>query len=219
MAGYRHASIVLLGSFNPAIFQPEWFRANDILPASEIDVVLEGKNRLILTNDATIVRFESLVLEVLQNRWSLATDRLDWRNDLGPITGSIFERLVHTPIGVVGMNVVEHKLVNNANLQETLGRWLPLNQLADLVGTEHHVGGTVRAKWEEFNVSLMLEPSMKIPQAVYISQNYEYQLKKGTGALSQFLKNKWNNVLSRADELIKVIVEGANHDQSTTTNE
>lgn len=32
-------SIVLIGEFNPAMFQPEWFSRNNIIAPEEIDVI------------------------------------------------------------------------------------------------------------------------------------------------------------------------------------
>ena len=143
MPGYRHTSVVVIGSFNPAIFQPEWFRSNDLLPASEIDFttvefphgsgVQRRPQRVLVANDAAIVEFESLQLQVVQNRWMLVTERADWQGDLGKIAHDVFALLPHTPVRIVGFNVVVHAAPKRP-ASEVLGRLLPLDELGSIAG-------------------------------------------------------------------------------------
>src|SRR5690606_38321827 len=99
VAGYLGMNNVVLGRFNPAIFQPKWFSQHDLLAEAEVQAAEseEGESGgLVVTHRATVVNFESLQLDVQPDRWILSTSRVDWINDLGLIAASVFRLLPHT---------------------------------------------------------------------------------------------------------------------------
>jgi hypothetical protein len=203
MAGYFDASVVALGSFNPAIFQPAWFKDHDILPANEIEAATtKGAPRLVVSNDVTSISFDALRLEVLQDRWQIITSRLDWKNDLGPIVGSIFRLLNHTPVHTVGLNFAIHRDVLGDPLA-VVEQWVPVRRLAEAVGTPVALGATVRSTWESYRVSLSVEPSQRL-RGVFVAQNYEQKV-TGAKQLCDLLDADWLRVLRRAEEIANLI--------------
>lgn len=207
MASYRSTNIVLIGTFNPAIFQPEWFRTHELLPDAEIEAATSpGPGKLLVSSDAAMIRFASVALDVFSERWSLSTERPDWAGDLGPLTSSVFELLRHTPIRTIGINVVEHWPKERGASTDVVKKWLPLDDLARTVGTPLRVGGIVRADWTGYQASLVLEPSVTLKEGTYISQNFEKPIKKGVDELIQLLRADWTNVLARATTVVDAIL-------------
>ena len=94
-------SIVILGSFNPAIFHPYWFIANELVRESDL-VPDEGK--LVLSSDVTVFASNWFELRAVQRRLSLhATDpRMDL--PLRDLVIGTFQCLEHTPITAFGLN-------------------------------------------------------------------------------------------------------------------
>ncbi len=214
MPGYHHASVVALGSFNPAIFQPDWFRHNDLLPASEIDFATaemprsvdarRRTQRVFVANDAAHVEFESLQLEVLQDRWILATERPDWQGDLGKIAHDIFAQLPHTPVRIIGFNIVIHARPKRP-ADDVLGELLPLGALGEIAGTDAGAAATVKAAWEGWRVTLTLDRSAKLNDALFLAQNFERDIGH-VEELLPVLVDGWRMVLARAKVVADTIM-------------
>ena len=209
MAGYFELSVVALGRFNPAIFQPSWFRTNDILPAAEVDAAEAGGQRVLVTNDVTAIMFESVRVDVQKERWSLSTSRQDWRKDIGPIASSIFALLPHTPVTTLGFNYSMHRYLVGGEpaLSRLLHKWVPIEDLADVVGKRVHLGGTVRCDWDDYRVTFTLDSSVRLTHGIYFGQNYERKVESAT-MLTEYLQQDWPKILSRAKDLIEAISEG-----------
>jgi hypothetical protein len=211
VATYFEASAVALGRFNPAIFQPEWFRANEVLPEAEIEAAESGTaGKTFVTNDVTSVSFNSLRVDVQQERWSITTTRPDWKKDIGVIAGSIFRLLLHTPIHTVGFNYNIHRQLvgGESAAKRALGRWVPVEPLAKAVGTPIHIGGAVRSDWNGYRVTFILDSSVRLKGGVYVGQNYERKDVHGAGEFGKLLETDWPKVMARSEELIAKVLEG-----------
>lgn len=94
-AGSRLDTIVLLGSFNPAILSPEWLRQNDVITQYDVDHAIE-RERLLVHPDIAAAEFRTFSLQV---------DRMRQRSTSGHIIGAPSSRQrLH---GVVGRRVRE----------------------------------------------------------------------------------------------------------------
>lgn len=205
VTGYRHASIVMLGSFNPAIFQPAWLQEHDFLPEHEFQTVdhpKPGTNKLVVSHDITVLELVSVRFEVTRERWSLATERLDWIPDLGALASSVFKRLAETPLKKVGFNHVRHERIDG-DASRSLSHWLSMDALGQAVGEEAALGGTVRAKWKDYAVLAELQKSVHLPNALFVGQNYEAAV--GAKNLQERLL-QWSVVLERADAVAQALM-------------
>ena len=94
------ASIVLLGSFNPAIFQPSWFERKTLVSpaeaeAAEIEVIHRGVTSLKLAN---------LRLQVIPERFFVEAREPQEQVVLRDMMLSLLRLLRETPISRMGMN-------------------------------------------------------------------------------------------------------------------
>lgn len=204
----KHASVVVIGDMNPAIFHPEWFRRHDLVPEYELGSAsgdtapIAAGGELFVTNDFTVIPFKSMRLEVTRERWALSTERTDWMSDLGPLAMSILSKLRETPYRTVGLNVIEHRRVDSER-DQTLRHWIPLESLAGVVGENATVSGTALASWNEFKARTTLEASIHDARALYILQNFERKL-----ASFEELRTAlalWKEVLARAEAVARAI--------------
>jgi len=206
---YRQDNIVVIGSFNPAIFHPEWFKSNEILPTSETQAALENADALIVTRELTQIKFESIVLKAAPDRFELATERADWRSDLGPVVASVFRALGHTPVTIVGFNVILHRGVRSVS--EVMNKWIPLENLAQAFATGSdtqvpRLGGTIKSRWGEYTSVMGMEPSSRGSDGMFLTQNYERNLRGGAKELVTVVKEDWEKVLKRADEVATMLL-------------
>lgn len=94
------ASIVALGSFNPAIFHPLWFSKSGLMREEE-----SGKaNVVIIHRDAAIFTTEWLKLQVTSDRFAIETFDPTLHNSLRDLMLGTFRLLEHTPILAFGLN-------------------------------------------------------------------------------------------------------------------
>lgn len=209
VASYRNINVVVLGRFNPTIFQPEWFRRHALLPEAEIAAAMEER-RVLVSGEATVVQFDSLSLIVQGERWQLATAQPDWFGDLGAIARSIFDKLPHTPIEVVGLNYTgDFEVAPSRTVEKLMARWVPLEELGTVMGSEPQVAGTVRASWEGYTASVTLEPSRKLKnKGLFINQNYERRELRSADDLIEILDGDWQKFRERAESVVQTILAG-----------
>lgn len=206
MPAYRYVNIVLIGTFNPAIFQPEWFRTHDLLPEAEVNAATSVREKMYVANDAAMIDFGSVKLEVITDRWAITTDRPDWFTDIGSLVTSIFDLLSHTPVKVFGANFIEHWPKDRASADDVVKRWLPLEPLAKIIGTPVRLGGSVHSEWEGYRTTLWLEPSTQLKGGIFATQNYELTLKHGVPELLTVLRRDWEKLLLRAKSVTDILL-------------
>jgi hypothetical protein len=104
MATLKHkaeeASIVLVGSFNPRIFHPEWFRRHDLISDHDLsDAVVE-----LVHNELSKFSLGWCQIEVLHERFVSRTNDASRFDALRDLVISTFKILEHTPITTMGIN-------------------------------------------------------------------------------------------------------------------
>jgi hypothetical protein len=92
--------IVLVGKFNPQIFQPYWFAKNDLIPAGEAESATIG----LVHPDVCDFKLDWCHLNVGPERLTLDTKRPERYPPLFDLLASTFTLLCHTPITAVGIN-------------------------------------------------------------------------------------------------------------------
>jgi hypothetical protein len=93
-------TVVLVGSFNPAIFHPEWFRRQQILLPAEAE---EAKVNFVTADLADVV-FLDMKLNVSPDRFTLETKDASRGEKLQDVVINVLTKLPHTPIIACGIN-------------------------------------------------------------------------------------------------------------------
>lgn len=97
-------SIVVLGSFNPAIFHPYWFIANELVRDSDLK---PDEKKLVVSQDATVFSSSWFELRALQRRVSLHATDPQMDLPLRDLVKGTFQCLEHTPVTAFGFNCSE----------------------------------------------------------------------------------------------------------------
>lgn len=93
-------SVVFVGSFNPAIFHPEWFAKNGIISA----VDLEGQDVEVVHNELSKFSIQWASFEVTHDRFIAHTSDMAQSGPLRDLLASTFNILKHTPLKQMGFN-------------------------------------------------------------------------------------------------------------------
>ena len=100
----KNLNIVFLGDFNPKIFQPAWFAAENLIRQRESeDAKIE-----IIHPEIVVIIFDWGRLEVTRDRFVLSTKQDPYYEILRDLVIGTFRLLRHTPIKMVGINTEMH---------------------------------------------------------------------------------------------------------------
>ena len=96
----NEASIVVVGSFNPTIFSPDWLLRHGLISQAEMDDV----NLEIIHRDVAKFSCGWLSIEVVFNRFTARTNDHSYFLPLKDLVVSVFSILNQTPVEQMGMN-------------------------------------------------------------------------------------------------------------------
>lgn len=110
----KELNVVLLGSFNPRIFHPQWFADHDFISNSDLNLIIENND--VLTHKQ-VAQFSSswFQLEVTEGRLSLSTTQEAYFEMLLDLLSGTFSTLHHTPISMVGLNLTVKQSFHKPN--------------------------------------------------------------------------------------------------------
>lgn len=112
-----HASVVLIGRFNPAIFSPSWLALNDLVSKPDAD---RAQIQIIHPEVAQFEVGELKVVSQLKKfSAACASSRREMIRDL--IVGVFGQILVHTPIYAVGINREIHFSAGSLSVRDLVG--------------------------------------------------------------------------------------------------
>jgi hypothetical protein len=195
-------SVVLLGSFNPAIFQPAWFASEnlisrDLTEAAEIGIV----HRQMVT--FTAGWFEIIVSEDRFSVASLTAPSYDLLRDL--VLGT-FRLLRYTPIRAMGLNKDVHYRIESEEAWHAVGRKLAPPEHWDTVlkhpGMRSLLIEGVREDGLKGHIQVKVEPSSRIHPGLYVAVNDHYEIEEprpeeGASRILKMLEEQWNSAQDR----------------------
>jgi hypothetical protein len=113
-------AIVLVGTFNPAIFSPAWFAKTEIITQREFD---EATTQIIHSEVAQfdVVRFR---VDIQQTRFQINTSIAPFVTIMDDVRRIFGEKLPHTPVSAFGINFHGHFKVDTPEQRIALGRRL-----------------------------------------------------------------------------------------------
>ena len=121
-------SLVIIGDFNPVIFQPYWLFSKGLIRDDEA----KNANVDILHNE--IVRFELdwLKMEITRSRCELSSSKVPYFEPLKDLVIGIFKILNETPIKSLGINhIFDLELKSDAQYYEFGNKLAPLELWKD----------------------------------------------------------------------------------------
>lgn len=209
-AELRGVSVVLLGEFNPTIFQPQWFSNQGLLTEQEASTAAVQ----VIHSDVTIFQLPWVELMVERERFQVSCLAEPYFERVVGLVTQTFGLLSHTPIRSMGINHEAHFKASSMEKWHRLG-----DQFAPKDFWEKHLSmpglqsltirQTPRQDGQQGYVQVTVEPSARVAQAVYIRVNdhFEKSLPEDLGATSVVgeLGAKWGHSQSFANEMFNSI--------------
>ena len=206
-AEIESTSIVLVGSFNPAIFSPLWFEHTGLLPKSEADAAQ------VQVISPVVAQFSVgwLVVQVLPERCTLTATSADRRPLLQDLALGTFRLLYHTPVAAAGFNHDAHFALGSPERYHRVGHALVPKAFLEgrmvAPGTRLVVIEGERDDGREGRVNLQVEPSLSVPNGLFVRVNDHFQLSTraeaaGAAELIALLLDAWDESIERAHALM-----------------
>jgi hypothetical protein len=207
-------SIVLLGSLNPGIFHPEWFRRQEILSPQDA----EAAKIKVVSPEVTEVLFLDMKLDVFPNRLILETLDASRAEKLQDVILNILFKLPHTPVTACGLNNTIQFDLDDEKYWHQIGHTLApkdliWNSVLEKPGMALlSVKGAFSGKFAgEININVA--PSRKFVHGLLVSSNFHYpvpQGEKGTprsGEVPNYVQQMWKPALEKARAVAYQIFE------------
>jgi hypothetical protein len=117
--------IVLLGSFNPAIFHPLWFSRFELVGVDDT-VNTDVK---VVSPEFTDVGLGAIHLQCVPNRFTLETGNIAFQEKLRDLAEGLLALLPHTPIKGCGLNSAAHYRIADTEYWHHIGHVLAPKEL------------------------------------------------------------------------------------------
>lgn len=207
------ASIVLVGSFNPAILHPEWLAHKSLIRPEEA----EQAEVEVVSRQLTVVRLSWFELQVLEDRFSAtATDPAHFQTLQECVLG-IFSLLEFTPISAMGLNRQMHfrmrKPENWASLENALA---PKKPWAGILPGRRDGAPTLQTLSLNGNrdgsnaqsLIVKIEPSSRVQSGVYMATNehFEFPDANSTSKPMNMLSQHWLEALAYSQHLANKLI-------------
>jgi hypothetical protein len=202
------AAIVMIGSFNPAIFQPHWLGSLELIRPEEAET---AKIRII-QQDLADFTTDWFQLQVLQNRFLLRSSDPTHYAPLRDLAAAIFTLLPHTPIKALGLNRMLHFKMPSIEAWHGIGHVLapkdPWNEIFESPGLRAMIMQGGREELPGGILNVKIEPSAQVQPGLYVEVNAEFKATQdqpeGAYWVTACLGKQW-------DAMMKVAVHAAQH--------
>lgn len=210
----QDVNIVLRGQFNPAMFHPAWFAAQNLIRQQEA----EAAEVEIVHPEAAVFDIEWLQIRVTRDRFLAATVQEAYYELLRDLVIGVFTVLDQTPLRVMGINRNFHYGLDSAESWHMVGdRLAPKPDwggILDSPGMKSLSMQGLRPDDYSGYVLVKVEPSNQVEFGIYINVNDHYELtasseipanKSGVVAiLSENWQKSMRNGLYIADKIVEL---------------
>lgn len=213
----ENLNVVLVGSFNPAIFHPEWFLRQGIISDADLEkAVVEG-----VSPEISRCQFSGMSLEVLQDHLTLQTRDVSRQPILQDVILAILEKLPHTPIRACGLNSAHHYDLGDEAYWHKIGHALaPKNIWNDLLLKPGMESLTIKGSREgEFSghVNITVQPSKRFKFGLFIGSNTHYGSSDRDPLLIEkvkdFISSQWEEAYQMASKTAAMVFERIQKDE------
>ncbi len=203
-------SVVLVGSFNPKIFQPQWFARQELLPQAEADAA-EIK---VIIPQVSHFDTERFSIQVTDDRFVATSKSSASPAPLRDLVGGTFFILEHTPVSAMGLNYHMHFAMGSEERWHEVGdRLAPKEPWKEILeGRPGLLSMTIvtqkdAPKGAQFRVKV--EPSTQVKLGVYFETNEHYPATaeaEPLKALMGILGERWEEAQIYATRVVNHIL-------------
>lgn len=174
---FEGVSVVLRGSFNPAIVSPGWLLAQALISEQEHE---QSRPEAIVPN-LSVFSVAALRFQVTSDALKVETENQREFERTADVVTSILTILHHTPVNMLGINHFFHAALPSPDSWHRLGDKLAPKEhwsLLELPGTLAVALQGTRPDRFAGSVNVEVQPSSRVEQGVFVSQNDHFLLRE-----------------------------------------
>jgi hypothetical protein len=206
------ASIVMIGSFNPMIFQPRWLGNQQIIRAEEA----ASATITLINTEVADFSTEWFQLQVLHQRFQVISWDPRHYAPLRDLGSSIVNLLPHSPVTALGINRQFHFQMPSADAWHAIGHLLapkePWRDIIDSPSLRSMMMEGTRSEPDSGLFRVKVEPSTKVQFGVNVEVNEEFKPSsrdEGAEWVSGRLAVHWDSFMnfseSASEHLLRLI--------------
>ena len=199
-------SIVAAGALNPAIFQPAWFAAENLITSAEA----KAARVQVISSQATSFQVDWFNVQVFPDRLSIATENEAFYRHLFDLVAASFSRLIHTPITALGLNYQCHyRLASAEDWQYVSNELSPKHRWSMLLDSPDMRSLTMtspRAEGPMGHLQITLEPSVRVEHGIFVGINNHYEINAdevGCRAMLNTLHAEWDKTFAEYKDVLR----------------
>lgn len=206
-------AIVLVGDFNPAIFNPTWFNNQNLIRKGEA----ETAETQILHPDVSSFNLEWLRCQVTRTQFVIETQQESHDEALRDLAIGTFKLLRHTPLRAMGINTQTHFKIGSIDQWHNIGHTLaPKSVWNGILSNPGMKSLTMedspRNDGYIGSVRVDVQPSVKVHPGLYFLINDHYNARTpemGTGCdeIVEILSNNWDASRKMSSNIVKSLLE------------
>lgn len=202
----QEVAIVLLGDFNPKIFQPAWFASHGLMRDKEA----ESADIKVIHPEIAQFSLDWLTLTVTRGQFVAASSADSPFELLRDLVTGCFELLVHTPVQFMGINRNMDYLLASEDELHALGFHLvPQASWSKLFSDPRMASVVVQdiRKEPPGFAQVQLSPSRKVFPGVFVAANNHYETLGAEDAV-KILRASWQAAIQWPLEVLDTLMEG-----------
>ncbi|MEO0250328.1 MAG: hypothetical protein ABIN58_12555 [candidate division WOR-3 bacterium] len=202
-------SIVLLGDFNPKIFQPAWFSAQGLIREKEY----ETADIRVVHNEIVDFGLGWCHIQVTRDRFVAQGDQEPYEALRDLVLGA-FKLLSHTPVTKMGINTEAHFRVESEKAWHAFGHLLTPKEIWNEIMSSPGMRSITleegqRRDGRKGYIRVTVEPSVRVIPGVFFRVNDHYEASKnlpGCSEMTSILEEAWTASRERSEEMILSLV-------------
>lgn len=204
----QEVTTVLIGDFNPAIFQPAWFAAHGLIREQEA----QSADIKVIHHEITQFSLEWVTLTVTGDRFVAASSVDSPFEVVRDLVLGCFDLLMHTPIKFMGINRNMHFRLTSIDQMNELGFTLvpqaPWAQFFEDPRVSALVVQDARAEPPGFR-QVQLAPSRLIAPApgVHLAANNHFEIANGAPEAMELLRSNWQQAITWPLSILDSLLE------------
>lgn len=204
---FDEAAIVILGSFNPAIFHPFWFNAKGLIKSEEAET-----SKIEVTHPTiTIFSMEWCKVHVELNRFVIqATSPLHF-DQIEDLMLGTFSLLESTPVSALGINRMMHFKLESRETMDAFGDMIAPKQVwKDFMhdpGLSTLVMVDPKEKAKKLT-QITIQRSGRLEFGLFIAINNHFDIEDNTVKnLLNILKESWQDNITKSAEKANLLLD------------
>lgn len=204
------SAIVLVGHFNPAIFQPQWFERYKILPiqdtqwaegqkpkTTEIDdkhghkIVIGEVPNFFMNPGQAELNFPTQRIHVDPIKFVCSTTKREHFSLIKETTTKTFMLLEHSPVRQLGNNFEAHWKFEKSSLSVLRNIFAKDSEaIRKALGKDFSVGGTIKFDKNDSKITMSFDASRSLEDGIFIKANFHREIKTAQASEAVNLLNE-----------------------------